>query len=265
MIRAVALGIGLLGVTSSGVTQVAANRSAAYLYPTDVRDARAVWINPAGAAVTRNASIYAEVMVLHPTDGESRLGQGSVGFGSRGLSLAYQYDDFDTGVGHTYRIGAAGASGSLAAGFAAAWYRGSANAWGYDLGLSLAVGRVLTIGATAANIGQPVVRGTALDFSVTPGVTVAPAGPRLELSALGRFGGASEGYALGLRWNLPWRLQGALLARVDTDQDLDARGFAFGLAIGGQDQIGLVATTPRELSSVDASSVYGIATRRLRR
>jgi len=259
--RATPLVLGLLALTRVGATQVVVNRSATYLFPTDVRDARALWLNPAGPAVTRSASVYADVTAVHPSGGATRFGQVTAGFGSRGLSFGYQYDDFDTGIGHTYRIGAAGASGPLAAGFVAAWYRGGTNAWGYDLGFAYAAGRTLTLGATAANIGQPVVRGVKLDFAMVPGLTLTPLGPRLAMSALGRFGGESEGYALGVRWNPPWSLQGTLLARMDTDQDLVTRGFAFGFAIGGHDQVGVVATTPRDVSRVDASSLYGVAIR----
>jgi len=265
MSRTTTLVLGLLTLARVGAAQVVANRTAAYLFPTDVRDARALWVNPAGPAVARSASVYAEVMAVHPTGGDTRVGQVTAGFGSRGLSFGYQYDDFDTGVGHTYRLGVAGASGPLAAGFVAAWYRGGANAWGYDLGFSYAAGRAVTIGATAANIGQPLVRGTPLDFAMIPGLTLTPLGPRLAVSALGRFGGASEGYAVGVRWNPPWRLGGALLARMDTDQDLATRGFAFGFAIGGQDQLGVVATTAHDLSRVDASSLSGVAVRQFTR
>ena len=264
MTRLTMLAVGLLGMPQAGSAQVAANRTAEYLFQTDARDARALWVNPSGPAITRSASIFADVVVRHATDGASRLGQVTAGFSSRGLSFGYQYDDFDTAVGHTYRLGVAGASGSFAAGFASAWYRGGTSAWGYDVGASYVIGGRLVLGATAANIGQPVVRGTKLDFTLIPGITVMPLGRSVALSALGRFGGI-EGYALGLHWDMPWRVQSGLLARVDTDRSLDATAFTFGLSIGGRDQVGLVATTPRDLSRVDAASVYGVATRQFRR
>src|SRR6267378_3393876 len=46
--------------------QVAPNRAATYLFPTDVRDARAIWVNPAGLGLAREASVYAEVGVSDP-------------------------------------------------------------------------------------------------------------------------------------------------------------------------------------------------------
>lgn len=265
MRRRAAIAIGLLAMANGGAAQAVSNRAADYLFQTDVTDARALWLNPAGPAIARNASIYADLVAANLGADSLRLAQVSAGFSSRGLAFGYQYDDLDTGVGHTYRVGAAGAAGALTAGFAAAWYRGGTNAWGYDVGATYVVGRRLVVGASAANIGQPLVRGTRLDFALIPGFTATPLGPALELSALGRFGGSADGYAIGLRWHLPATLRGALLARLDTDDQLELDRFAFGVAIGGQDQVGLVATTPRDVSRVDAASLYGVAIRQFRR
>jgi hypothetical protein len=66
---------------------------------------------------------------------------------------------------------------------------------------------------------------------------------------------------VGARWRPPLSFRSALFARLDADSDLHATGFVFGLAIGGQDQIGLVVTTPQDLASVEATSVYGVAIR----
>src|SRR5262245_7881494 len=99
----------LLAVGPSGrpaaSQQVAPNRATAYLFPTAVEDARAIWLNPAGLGVRRDASIYAEALVGDP-GANGRLRQMNVGFNSRGLSFAYQRDILDNGVrGSTYRLG----------------------------------------------------------------------------------------------------------------------------------------------------------------
>src|SRR5256885_15396889 len=112
----------LLAVGPSGrpAAQVVPNRATAYLHPTDVRDARAIWVNPAGLAVQREASIYAELDVSNPGS-RGQLRQINAGFNARGLSLGYQRDVLDAGArGHTYRLGLAGASGGGAAGVGAA-------------------------------------------------------------------------------------------------------------------------------------------------
>ena len=61
---------GLLCVAALSTNRIGAqqvpNRATAYLFPTDVRDPRAVWVNPAGLGVLRDASIYAELSVGDP-------------------------------------------------------------------------------------------------------------------------------------------------------------------------------------------------------
>src|SRR5213076_3503367 len=127
-----AVGLYLLTVLSQPIgpsahlsaQQVAPNRATGYLFPTDVHDARAIWVNPAGLAVLREASVYAELGVGDP-GARGRLRQINAGFNSRGLSFGYQRDIFDNNVrGTTYRIGLAGGSGGLAAGAALTHYRG---------------------------------------------------------------------------------------------------------------------------------------------
>lgn len=245
---------------AAAAAQVAPNRATRYLFQTDVLDGRAVWVNPAGTAVTPLASVYGDLVMGAPDDA-NRLAQISAGFSSRGLTFGYQYDDFETGVGHTYRLGLAGASGPLAIGAAAAYYRGGTKDWGYDVGAMFRAGGGVMLGVTAANIGEPVIRGLRQELTFIPGATVTPFGPVLEVSALGRLGGDAESYSVGARWRPPLSFRSALFVRLDADSDFRTTGFAFGLAIGGQDQAGLVLTTLDDLASVEATSLYGVATR----
>jgi hypothetical protein len=223
-----------------------------------------LWLNPAGIVVDRSASVHADVVVRHPGRRDARFGQATIGFGSRGFAFGYQHDDFAGVRGHSYRFGLAGSTRQLAVGAAAAWYRGGASTWGYSVGATLRATPRLVIGVTAANIAQPVVRGVKQAFTTVPEATFTPFGPRLELSALGRVGGAGESYAVGLRWGWPGSLGGAVTARLDADGELRQRGLAFGLAIGRQDQVGVVATTRAGTAGVDAASLYGVAARPLR-
>jgi hypothetical protein len=258
----------LLTVWPSGrqaVGQVAPNRSTAYLHPTDVHDARALWVNPAGLGTLNEASIYAEIAVGDP-GARGRLRQINAGFNARGLSFGYQRDIFDAGArGHTYRLGIAGASGGLAAGFAVARYAGSgASGTGWDAGVNYAV-TGLTVGGAIANIGQPVVRGLRQRLTFVPGATWHPAPlPSIALSAHARITPDSvAAYAFGVSWRAAaqsrWPIE--ILARLDTDGDLRRGAFAFGLSIGGQDRIGVIGSTPGDVSRIDAASLYGVSTR----
>ncbi len=243
--------------------EVAPNRATTYLHPTDVRDARALWVNPAGLGVLREASVYAEIAVQDP-GARGRLRQLSAGFNARGLAFGYQRDVFEGGKrGHTYRLGLAGASEGLAAGVAMALYRGDTKGTGWDVGASYALGSALTVGAVIANIGQPVVRSLEQRLTIVPGVTWRPLGPHAALSMHGRITPDSVmGYAFGLSWRRSGgRLPVGVLARLDTDGGLRRGAFAVGLSIGGPDRVGAVGSTPGDFSGVDAVSLWGLSTR----
>ena len=247
--------------------QVAPNRSTTYLHPTDVRDARAIWVNPAGLAVLREASVYAELAVEQP-GARGQLRQVDAGFNARGLSLAYQRDMLNDGTrGHTYRIGLAGSASGLAAGFAVAHYRGTGSAaTGWDVGATYAWLQGLTVGAVIVNIGQPTVRGLRQPLMYVPAFTWSPNPiPQLAFSAHARITSDSvAAYAFGLNWHpgqgrSRWPL--GVVARLDTDGGLRRGAFAFGISLGNQDRIGVVASTPGDASSIDEVSLYGVSSR----
>jgi hypothetical protein len=246
--------------------QVVPNRAALYLHPTDVADARAVWVNPAGLAVLRHASVHVDLTVREPGPA-GRLRQVTAGFSSRGLGFSYQRDLFEGGFrAHTYRVGLAGAAGGFAAGGAIVVHRGDTRATGWDIGAVYTLRPSVTLGGLIANIGEPDVRGITLPLTATPGVTVAPLGPSLVLSAHALVTRDSVlGSALGIRWSAGTRVPIGLLARLDTDRKLHSVAFAFGLSVGRQDMIGTVITTPGDVRAADAASLYGVVSRPLGR
>ena len=268
---------------SAASAQVASNRATRYLYPTDVTDARALWVNPGGLGRIKEASIHLDVTVGEPGPG-GRLRQLTAGFNSRGFSLGYQRDLFDGGVrGHTYRLGFAGGARRLAAGGAATLYRGASSSKGWDVGVVYDLAPALTIGGVIANIGRPIVRDSTQPVTYTAGATlrlpgagglggvggvVGMAGVSGAISADVRImsdgvAGYAFGARMGLRERTAWPLR--LLLRVDTDRTLRRAGFALGLSVGADDLIGAVATAPGDLRRVDALSLYGVSTRRLTR
>jgi hypothetical protein len=245
--------------------QVAPNRATAYLHPTDVHDARALWVNPAGLGVLREASVYAELSVGDP-GARGRLRQLNAGFNARGLAFGYQRDILDDGArGHTYRLGVAGAAAGLAAGFDITHYRGDgAKATGWDLGFTYDWFANLTVGAVVANIGQPDVRGLRQRLTFVPGATWRPGPvPRAALSIHARITPDSvAAYAFGVRWGAGtgrWPIE--ILARLDTDGGLRRGAFLLGFSIGTQDRIGAVASSPGDVSRIDAVSLYGVSSR----
>lgn len=241
--------------------QVAPNRSAVYLFPSDVQDTRALWVNPAALAILREASVGFDVTVGNP-GALGRLEQFTLGLNSRGLSFGYQRDIFDNGVrGNTYRIGLAGASHGLAAGAAAALYRGQTSELGWEFGLTYMPQPMFRFAAVLVNVGAPVVRGFKQETGLVPSITFIAPAAGLSASAMGTVLGGPAAYAFGLAWRATGSLPLGLLARMDTDGSLRRGAFAFGLSFGRGDQAGLVGTTPGDLSSVDAATLYGVSSR----
>ena len=245
------------------LAQAASNYAASYLHPSDVHDARALWVNPAGLAVLREASVYAELVARDP-GAQGRLRQLSLGFNARGLSFGYQRDIFDGGVrGHTYRLGLAGGAEGLSAGCAIARYGGGGGkGTGWDFGLTYAWRPTVSVAGVLANVGQPVVRGIQQRLAFVPGITWRPRGPTLAVSIDSRITPDSVlGYAVGVSWQSSSRLPLGILARLDADGDLRRTAFAFGVSIGGADRVGTVLQTPGDVSHLDAAGLYGLSTR----
>ena len=261
----VGLFLPLLLLASGALAQVAPNNATLYLHPTDVSDARALWVNPAGLGHFPEASVHLDLTVGDP-GAKGQLRQLTLGVNSRGLSLGYQRDLFSSGRrGHTYKLGYAAGRGGLAAGFATALYRGGTSGTGWDVGILYDWTPALSIGGVIQNIGQPVVRDSTLRLTYVPSATLQLAGRRIVLSALSRLtSDGVAGYGFGLRGTLRagTSLPIGLLARLDTDRSLHRGGFAFGFSLGAADMAGLVATTPADVNGIDALSLYGVSTRR---
>jgi hypothetical protein len=149
-------------------------------------------------------------------------------------------------------------------GFDVTHYRGAgAKATGWDLGTSYLARPGLTLGLVIDNLGQPVVRGQRQRLTYVPAATWHP-------MALGAFGlstfaritpDAVDSYAFGVTWRSDTRSPLEIITRLNTDRDLRRLGFALGVSLGGENRLGVVVTTPGDISRVDGASVYGLATR----
>lgn len=260
--RSVALALLVGATTLEG--QVAPNRNTQYLFPAEPGDARAIWLNPGALGLAGTLSVALDLTVTRPGPG-GHLGQLSAGFTSRHFSFGYQRDRLsDTLTGHTYRLALWGSDARLGAGLAAAVYRGGDGGTGWDLGAVYRLHPRITVGGVLGNIGQPVVRGARLRVQLVPGVSLHTPDGRLALSGQGVATPDSVlGFAAGFRAALPLRWPVRLLARVDTDRSARRTALAFGMSVGGLDQVGLLVTTPGDASEIGAASLYGVSARRL--
>jgi hypothetical protein len=241
--------------------QVASNRASSEGVPSDLFDARAVWVNPGGLALVPEASLHLGISVGDP-GAAGRVRQGTVSLNSRGLAFGYQHDIFSNSVADTYRAAIAGGKQGVAAGLALALYRGHGKATGWDAGVVVARNPAVAVAGVLANLGQPVVRGEQQPTTLVPSVTLHPFGPLLAVSGLGRLTADSAlGFAAAARLVTPGRTRLGLSVRVDLDRSFHRTGLTFGLALGGQDQVGVVASTMTGTNGVAMGDVYGISTR----
>jgi hypothetical protein len=235
----------------------------AYLFPSDVNDARALWVDPAGLGRGQEASLHADLTIGDPGT-DARLRQLTFGFNSRGLSFGYQRDVLDSGgLGHTYRLGMGAGRGGLAAGLAAATYRGNTKGTGWDFGVEYAPAPIVTLGVVLGNVGQPVVRGVRQMATLVPNLSLKPFGPLVAISAEGRITTDSVlGYAAGVRFQAGGGVPLGLLVRFDADHAFHRTALVFGVSFGGRQLLGSAASIPSSANRVDPANIYGIIARR---
>jgi len=191
-----------------------------------------------------------------------RLSQISGAIEARGFGFGYQRDMFDTGTrGDTYRVTLGAGSGSIAAGMGASLYRGGTKASAWDVGVVYHT-KVVNVGATVRNIGQPVVRGVEQRATATPAVTLHTARNVLELSAAARFTTDSAlGYTAGARLTMLRPIGWSLLTRIELDRTLHRSAITLGFAIGASDALGVAVSGPRAATPFTAGDLFLISTR----
>lgn len=149
----------------------APSRATAQLYPplparytltADVRDARAVWVNPAGLALGREASVGADA-TLDRTSGALRLAQYGLTFQSANLGFGWSRSSYPGGAAANAFVLAAGLGDeALSAGVSRRWFRGGRSARAWDLALRSQATATTDLSLVWRLIGSPLVRDTVL-------------------------------------------------------------------------------------------------------
>lgn len=250
--------------------QVQPIRSTEYLFLTNVSDARATWVNPAGLASIPEASVMAEFTVgRSPTD-RFMLDQFSLGFNSRGMSVAYLRNRFEGQPATTILRLATGipiSGGAL--GFGASLYGAPGeNDRGYDLGLLYGVRRILTVGAAARNIGRPTVNNVTVPIALNGGALVSIwggafqiAGEAIGVERLGSASGWDVSYRGGTTVRLPLARPLDIIASADLGSNFRIDQLHLGVAVGGRSNVtGIVSGVSRNGSAqIERLSVAGVA------
>lgn len=205
--------------------------------------------------------MYLDVTVANPGS-LGQLRQINAGFNARGLAFAYQRDQFSGGTSAgTYKLAFGTGQGPMAVGFGTTWYRGNTKGTGFDLGVTYRASSALALAGVIANIGEPNVRGLVQRIRYT-----ASANAQLfqgfgvgGLASANPSGFTAFGADLRAAFDPGFPL--SFLARMDTDQKFRRTQFAFGISIGALNQVGLVATTPGDVSSINDVTLYGVTSR----
>ena len=134
-------------------------RSEDYLFASSVNDVRALWVNPAGLGIVREASLMGKFSLERRTAGDWRLGQYTLGLNSRGISLGFRRDRLPTFSNSIIRVGLGLGFPRGAFGAAVSIHRGTTNDRSLDLGLRLIPLPRVDLGVVLKNIGRPVIRG----------------------------------------------------------------------------------------------------------
>ena len=203
--------------------------------------------------------MYFDLTVTNPGS-LGQLRQLNAGFNARGLAFAYQRDQFSGGTNAgTYKLAFGTGEGPLAVGFGTTWYRGGTKGTGFDLGVDYRLSSPLTVAGVIANIGQPRVRGLTqrVQYSGSASLQVAPGFAVGALAAANPSGFRAFGADLRAQFDPGFPL--GFVLRMDADQKFRRTQFALGISIGGLNQGGAVATTPGDVSSVNAVTLYGLS------
>lgn len=246
------------------------SRSQAYLFTPLVDDARALWVNPAGLGVVREASIMGEAAFNQPDSGNVRVTQWSVGFNTRGLSVGYQRDRLESGASNQLlRIGLARPFRGGAVGMDLSLYWSTTNDRAFNAGITYELLPSVATSLVLRNIGQPLVGGVKLPFTGVAGVGWSGPEKLFQIAgeALGsnrlESSGVDLSYRAGVRVATPTPFPVAAMAVVHFASDLVADRFFIGLALGGTRRLVAGGTFLTGSSSgLDLAQITGVASNR---
>jgi hypothetical protein len=184
--RALALAAGIASSATPAArltAQVLPAPPARYLLTTDVDDARALWINPAGLARRLEASIGADVAGDRFSGGAFHLSQYGASVFSRGLAFSWIHDRYPAGGAiNAYAIGAGLGDELFSAGVTRRWYRGLVSYSAWDVALRGRTPSGLQLTVVARGLGSPLADSTPPP-TLVPGASVALLDGALRLGA----------------------------------------------------------------------------------
>ena len=259
--RALALATGLAGSAAAAArltAQVLPAQPVRYLLTTDVADARALWVNPAGLARRLEASIGADIGADRYSGGAMQLSQYSATIASRGLAGSWVHDRYP-GVGSVngYAVGAGLGDERFSGGITRRWYRGLVSLSAWDVALRAATANGVQLSIVGRGLGSRL--DPTYHPTLVPGAGVALLNGAVHLGAeweVAIHGWRSEEIRAGGTAVLGTAL--ALTLRADLAPDLRRRRIVLAVTWNpSQARVSTFAGLSGGLSEVDAFGASG--------
>jgi len=269
--------LGVLGVimclTAPGDAQeIRSSRTAQYLFVTNVADARALWLNPAGLGALPEASLFGE-FVLDRTNGSTRLGQWNVSFNSRGFSAGYEKNMFESDSSYSVlRLGTGIPFPGGAFGFSlSSYFQPGPNSRAASVGIMWSPMMSVTLGGVFQNIGRPVINATKLPLALRGGAQWSGLagmlnlmGEAIAVEVLGDTGFDFSGRG-GLSFQLRTKVPVTFLGVAEFGSTFRVDRWQMGLSIGGRSNVTLIGTavTRDDIVQFDTFSATGVSSNML--
>ncbi len=260
-------------ITQQAAGQDTRPRSSDYVFVATTDDVRATWLNPAGLGVVKEASVMGELALDRPVDGDVRIGQWTLGFNSRGLSIAFQQSRFADGTSNNiWRFGAGLGFTRGALGGSVSWFTGEGdNSRAGDVGFYYLLASPLSVGVVLRNIGRPEVRDSVLPLTGAVGLGWLPLPGHLLIAAEALITERTEVsdleavYRAGLQFGSGGKIPIGGVVTFDLGSNLKIDRWNIGITVGGHDRGILLATAQPTTSSsarFERFSLTGVASRR---
>lgn len=212
----------------------------------------------------------AEARLDFPEGSDTRIGQYSLGFSSRGLALVFQKDRFLNGfTGNTFRLALSSPFELGAVGLAVSLYHGSGDTKrDGDVGVRFRPREAFDFGFVIRHIGRPTVRGETLPLTAVGSVNFTPwrrAYFAAEITAAERTSDSDVelGYRLRASISHP-RLRAGGLVLLELDDGLSLGQLHIGISLGDVSVVSLGTVVREPRSRFQAVSFTGVASRILR-